>query len=109
MTLSGDILDTWFATLPYYKNPSRGMIHSALVFLDDNAPRSSALLGVSTLVHTFCTHRDDCSSLPEVQAITSKYESFLGTQCHADVGQEDTLILSLKALGNLFGEWPFEF
>ena len=29
--VSGDILDTWFATLPYYKNPSRGMINSALV------------------------------------------------------------------------------
>ena len=98
--VSGQIVDTWMATLPYYKNPSRGMIHSAIAFLD-GTPRPSALLGVSTLVHTFCANRDHCSSIPEVQEILSKYEEFLGNQCQADYGQEEMVILSLKALGNI--------
>ena len=51
------------------------------------------------MVHTFCANREGCFSLPEVQAIISRYESFLGSQCQADFGQEETLLLSLKALG----------
>lgn len=94
--LDHQIMDSWMATLPYYKNPTRGMIHSAIVFLQN--PRPSAMLGVSTLVHTFCANKD-CSSIPEVQEIISKYEEFLGSGCQADYGEEETVVLSLKALG----------
>ena len=32
-SVSGQVLDTWFATLPYYKNPTRGMLNSVLARL----------------------------------------------------------------------------
>ena len=62
-------------------------------------PINSALLGVSSLVSSYCSGHSDCQELPEVQAIITQYEQLLGSQCEAvDRAEEDKVILALKAL-----------
>ena len=62
-------------------------------------PINSALLGVSSLVSSYCSGHSDCQELPEIQAIITQYEQLLGSQCEAvDRAEEDKVILALKAL-----------
>lgn len=66
------------------------------------APRSSALIGVSSLVSTFCSQHENCQDLPEIVTIISLYEEFLGPNCQPfDQVEEDRMILSLKGLRNI--------
>ena len=58
---------------------------------------SSALLGVSSLVSSYCKENTECQDLPEVQAIITQYEELLGSNCAAiDSAEEDKVILALK-------------
>jgi hypothetical protein len=90
-------LDMWFATLAYYKNPTREMLGVVSNFLRGE-PIHSALLGVSSLVSSYCSGHENCQELPEVQAIITQYEQLLGSQCEAvDRTEEDKVVLALKA------------
>lgn len=65
-------------------------------------PSQAALLGVSSLVSTFCSQHENCQQLPEVQAIVARYEELLGSNCSGiDRVEEDGLILALKGLRNI--------
>lgn len=71
-------------------------------FVMDEVPRKSAILGVSSMVQTFCQSRPDCASLPEVQDIVIQHERILGEKCNAfGEDEEDTMILALKGLRNM--------
>ena len=66
-------------------------------FIRGEQPMSSALLGVSSLVSSYCKENTECQDLPEVQAIITQYEELLGSNCAAiDSAEEDKVILALK-------------
>lgn len=65
-------------------------------------PRNEALLGVSSLVRTFCQNEASCHGVSEVKELVKKLESFLGDGCQAqDQLEEDLVVLSLKGLRNI--------
>lgn len=43
----------------------------------------SGLLGVSTLVHTYCRENPSCASQQEVKAVVEKLSNILGPRCSA--------------------------
>jgi len=60
-------------------------------------PRTSALLGVSVLVNTYCQGRPECRREPEVRDAVLAYERHLNANCYA-MGreEEDIVVVSLK-------------
>ena len=51
------------------------------------------------MVNTFCASYNDCSDMPEVQALVLKFEQFLGENCAVlDSIDEDRIILALRGL-----------
>ena len=69
-------------------------------------PLNSALLGVSSLVSSYCKEHTDCQDLPEVQAIITQYEELLGTTPQ-DSAEEDKVILALKVKNMTVGKNKF--
>ena len=88
-------IDSWFNSLIYYKNPTRAMISILCQMLYE--PRKSSILGVSTLISTFCSNHESCFEFPEVQDALRILQSLLGESCEANNPQEeDIVILALK-------------
>ena len=60
-----------------------------------------ALLGVSTMVHNYCTTHTNCEETNEITNIIKAFEKYLGVGCRATSDEEkSTMLLALKALGN---------
>ena len=61
--------------------------------MSDGAPKKAALLGVSSMVQTFCQANHDCYQMEEIQFIITQYERLLNDNCYAH-GQEEEVIYS---------------
>ena len=59
--------------------------------MSDGAPKKAALLGVSSMVQTFCQANHDCYQMEEIQFIITQYERLLNDNCYAH-GQEEEVI-----------------
>ena len=71
-------------------------------FLIDGNPRKATLLGVSSMVQTFCEANKECFKMEEIKFIIAQYERLLNTNCYAH-GQEeeDIVIVALMGLRNI--------
>lgn len=99
--LSKEIVDSWFSSLAFYKNPSRAMLTVLSTFIDQDAPHS-ALLGISGLASTFCTSNKNCLEIAEMKEVVTKFELLLGTSCETETQEEeDSMVLVLKGLRNI--------
>ena len=99
--LPTEIVDRWFSSLAFYKNPSRAMLTVLSTFIEHDAPHS-ALLGISGLASTFCTSNKDCIEIAEMKEVVEKFELLLGTSCETDTQEEeDSMVLVLKGLRNI--------
>ena len=97
--LPDKIIDGWFTSLAFYKNPTRVMISTLTTHIQD--PRQSSILGISSLVNTYCASTDDCLKIPEVHDIIEKLESMIGDCSSSTVDKDDKLALILKGLRNI--------
>lgn len=102
-SLDQSIVDTWFSSLTFYKNPTRAMLTALSTFFDPaTALHHSALLGISSLASTFCTANTDCLQFAEMRELVSRLEQLLGSGCSTtNRREEDTMVLVLKGLRNI--------
>ena len=100
-SLDQDVVDTWFYSLTFYKNPTRAMLTVLSTFLEPN-PHHSALLGISSLASTFCAAQTDCLQFAEIRELVKRLELLLGTACKTSTKEEeDTMVLVLKGIRNI--------
>ena len=100
-SLDQDVVDTWFYSLTFYKNPTRAMLTVLSTFLEPN-PHHSALLGISSLASTFCAAQTDCLQFAEIRELVKRMELLLGTTCNTSTKEEeDTMVLVLKGMRNI--------
>jgi hypothetical protein len=102
-SLDQAVIDSWFASLTFYKNPTRAMLTVLSTFLEPQPPpHHSALLGISSLASTFCAARPDCLQVAEMRHLVDRLQRLLGQDCTTSGrAQEDSMVLVLKALRNV--------
>ena len=99
--LKNDIVDKWFSSLSFYKNPTRGMLSVLSSFINEKS-RSSALLGVSGLASTFCSNNPNCLEIAELKQMVDNFEKLLGNSCESQTSEEELhTVLVLKSLRNI--------
>ncbi|XP_042895388.1 uncharacterized protein [Parasteatoda tepidariorum] len=86
----------WLTSLSFLNDATPEIIATYTPLLDGKFDQ--ALLGVSSFIHNFCSSKD-CSTIPQVRAAVNKLVENLGENCFS--GDEKTIILSLKAIGNI--------
>ena len=100
-SLTQEVVDTWFYSLTFYKNPTRAMLTVLSTFLEPD-PHHSALLGISSLASTFCADQTDCLQYAEVRELVQRLEHLLGQGCKTSSKEEqDTMVLVLKGIRNI--------
>merc|ERR1719402_1409362 len=93
--------DMWLTSLGFTANPNLDMVDAAAKFLA-GVPRKQALLGVSAMVHRYCSANAACIEEAPVREVVAKLESFLGASCRpAYPLDEHLMVVALKALGNI--------
>ena len=99
--ISEAIIDNWFSSLAFYKNPTRGMLSVLSSFLHKNT-WDSALLGISGLASTFCSNNPNCLQVAEFKEVLSRYEGLLGDHCETTSTEEELkMVLVLKSIRNI--------
>ena len=99
--ISEEIMVSWFSSFSFYKNPTRGMLVVLSSFINENA-EEAALLGISSLVGTFCTNNRDCQNFAEYKEIVRRFEALLGDSCKTSTVEEELkMVLVLKGIRNL--------
>ena len=69
-----------------------------LLLLDNE----QALLSVTSLVHSFCSKRDDCTQVQAVRDVTATLVDRIGYNCRANSEAErQNIIVALKGLANV--------
>ena len=95
------IIDSWFSSLAFYKNPTRGMLIVLSTLVNENS-RSSALLGISGLAGTFCSNNKNCFEIAEMKQILTNFEKLLGNSCESSSPEQELqIVLVLKSLRNI--------
>ncbi|XP_076346984.1 LOW QUALITY PROTEIN: uncharacterized protein LOC143245065 [Tachypleus tridentatus] len=87
----------WLSSLTFLQNPTAEMIGELVDIIDGSY--GQAILGVSSLAHTFCRSHEDCGSVPEMKRLVRRLVANLGNKCLAQ--DSKTVLLSLKAIGNI--------
>ena len=99
--VSESLIDRWFSSLAFYKNPTRGMLGVLSSFINKDA-RNSALLGISSLASTFCTNQHNCREVAELKEIVRRFEGLLGNDCETSSTDEELkMVLVLKGIRNI--------
>ncbi|XP_015921887.1 apolipophorins-like [Parasteatoda tepidariorum] len=95
----------WPASLALIPNPSREAVSEVVPLLrmqsseqESSPPSPVILLGVSAMVHRFCSVHD-CEKERSVQEITSILNQQMGRQCSNE--NEAQILAALKAFGNM--------
>ena len=76
----------------------------------DDKPRNQALLGISSVIYSYCQDHQDCIESVPIQDTIRKIISFLGSSCKAASYENEEItqmIFVLKAIGNA-GRIPVE-
>ncbi|KAK1162419.1 hypothetical protein AOXY_G17278 [Acipenser oxyrinchus oxyrinchus] len=94
---------SFLTSLTFIAQPTAGMIATLTALLRSPEASRSVFLGVSSVVHTFCSAvQPACASVPEVLALMTVLQGYLEEECGsgADPEQLSQLQSVLKAVGN---------
>jgi len=99
--LSEPQIDSWLTSLSFLKYPDIEMI-SALEPLLEGNPRNQALLGISSIIFSYCKQHQSCMEETPVQNSLRRMYSLLGSSCKISNSNADLtkMIVVLKAIGN---------
>lgn len=102
-TLSNTNKQAYFTSLAFVPKASLKMVESVVAIVDTDAGHVRGLLGVSSLVHTYCVQHENCEDDAPVKAFVAKLTAKLGASCGTDgSGQQvEHMVIALKALGNM--------
>ncbi|XP_030814120.1 uncharacterized protein LOC115909152 isoform X2 [Camarhynchus parvulus] len=105
LIVSGEIeedkVEYFFWSFAFIPNPTSGMIESLAPLLKSPRASQSCFLGVTALVHRFCSAHSSCAVVPAVQSVMRTLGKFLGGNCTVqDPEHLSKMQLVLKAIGN---------
>ncbi|XP_041257507.1 uncharacterized protein LOC121334429 [Onychostruthus taczanowskii] len=96
-----DKVEYFFWSLAFIPNPTSGMIESLAPLLKSPRASQSCFLGVTALVHRFCSAHSSCGVVPAVQNVMRTLGKFLGGNCTVQNSEHlSKMQLVLKAIGN---------
>ncbi|XP_077043164.1 uncharacterized protein LOC143695376 [Agelaius phoeniceus] len=96
-----DKVEYFFWSFAFIPNPTSGMIESLAPLLKSPRASQSCFLGVTALVHRFCSAHSSCGVVPAVQSVMRTLGKFLGGNCTVqDAEHLSKMQLVLKAIGN---------
>ncbi|XP_053936194.1 uncharacterized protein LOC128853691 isoform X2 [Cuculus canorus] len=99
--LEEDKVEYFFWSFAFFPKPTLGMIESLAPLLKSPGASQSCFLGVTALLHRFCSVVDSCDGVPAVQNVIMTLGKFLGENCAVqDSEQFNKMKLVLKAIGN---------
>ncbi|NXA54687.1 APLP protein, partial [Nothocercus julius] len=96
-----DTVESFLWSFSFIPEPTSGMIESLAPLLQSLGTRQSSFLGVTALVHRFCSAHKSCDGVPAVQSVMRRLGEFLGGNCTVqDSAGLSQMRLVLKAIGN---------
>ncbi|NXN03008.1 VIT protein, partial [Sylvia borin] len=96
-----DKIEYFFWSFAFIPNPTSGMIESLAPLLKSPRASQSCFLGVTALVHRFCSAHSSCDIVPAVQSVMGTLGKFLEGNCTVQDSEDlSKLQLVLKAVGN---------
>ncbi|XP_059718042.1 uncharacterized protein LOC132335482 [Haemorhous mexicanus] len=96
-----DKVEHFFWSFAFIPNPTLGMIESLAPLLKSPRASQSCFLGVTALVHRFCSAHGSCGVVPAVQSVMRILGKFLGGNCTVQDSEHlSKMQLVLKAIGN---------
>ncbi|NXB05465.1 VIT protein, partial [Cnemophilus loriae] len=96
-----DKVEYFFWSFAFIPNPTSGMIESLAPLLKSARASQSCFLGVTALVHRFCSAHSSCDGVPAVQSVMRTLGKFLGGNCTGQDSEHlSKMQLVLKAIGN---------
>ncbi|NWU80261.1 VIT protein, partial [Onychorhynchus coronatus] len=96
-----DKVDYFFWSFAFIPKPTLGMIESLAPLLESPRASQSCFLGVTALLHRFCSAHSSCDDVPAVQGVLSILGKFLGQNCTVQDSEHlSEMQLVLKAVGN---------
>nr|XP_041575127.1 uncharacterized protein LOC115497284 [Taeniopygia guttata] len=96
-----DKVEYFFWSFTFIPNPTSGMIESLAPLLKSPKASQSCFLGVTALIHRFCSAHSSCGVVPAVQGVMSTLGKFLGGNCTVQDSEHlSKMQLVLKAIGN---------
>ncbi|XP_078518884.1 uncharacterized protein LOC144784068 [Lissotriton helveticus] len=103
--LSKDIeeekIDSFLWSLAFVPEPTAAMIGSLTPLLESPEAHQNAFLGITALLHNFCSTTSDCDQVPEVQGLMRIFQGHLGENCNVNQAEKiNKMQLYLKAVGN---------
>ncbi|NXK26414.1 VIT protein, partial [Arenaria interpres] len=96
-----DKVEYFFWSFSFIPKPTSGMIESLAPLLKSPGASQSCFLGVTALLHRFCSVYNSCDGVPAVQSVMRTLGKFLGGNCSVqDSERLSEMQLVLKAIGN---------
>ncbi|XP_064008707.1 uncharacterized protein LOC135180262 [Pogoniulus pusillus] len=96
-----DKVEYFFWSLSFIPKPTLGMIESLAPLLKSPGASQSCFLGVTALLHRFCSAYNSCDGAPAVQSVMRTLGKFLRGNCAVQDSEEHRKMeLVLKAIGN---------
>ncbi|XP_074867207.1 uncharacterized protein LOC142021855 [Carettochelys insculpta] len=95
-----DKMESFLWSLSFIPKPTASMISSLTPLLQSPGASQSIFLGITALVHNFCSTNSACDHLPAVQMVIRILEGYLGGNCTLQESGLSQLQLVLKAVGN---------
>ncbi|XP_050762156.1 uncharacterized protein LOC127022570 [Gymnogyps californianus] len=96
-----DKAEYFFWSFSFIPKPTSGMIESLAPLLKSPGASQSCFLGVTALLHRFCSAYNSCDGVPAVQSVMRTLGKFLGGNCTVqDSERLSEMQLVLKAIGN---------
>ncbi|NXE81149.1 VIT protein, partial [Cochlearius cochlearius] len=95
-----DKVEYFFWSFSFIPKPTLGMIKSLAPLLKSPGASQSCFLGVTALLHKFCSAYSSCDDVPAVQSVMRTLGKFLGENCTVQDSELSQMQLVLKAIGN---------
>ncbi|XP_051632927.1 uncharacterized protein LOC127466297 [Manacus candei] len=96
-----DKVEHFFWSFAFIPKPTSGMIESLAPLLESPRASQSCFLGVTALLHRFCSAHSSCDDVPAVQGVLRILGKFLGGNCTVQDSEHlSEMQLVLKAVGN---------
>ncbi|KAM6244422.1 uncharacterized protein M6G45_010876 isoform 1-T1 [Spheniscus humboldti] len=96
-----DKVEYFFWSFSFIPKPTSGMIESLAPLLKSPGASQSCFLGVTALLHRFCSAYNSCGDVPAVQSVMRTLGKFLGGNCTVQDSEGlSQMQLVLKAIGN---------
>ncbi|KAG1669608.1 Apolipophorin [Nymphon striatum] len=91
--------DLWYTSFAFMAKPNLNMLNHVASVLSE--PRQQAILGISSMVNTYCLSDSECQNKREVKRIITKLTELLTKDCQVSNAEESRqVLLALKGIGN---------